>query len=503
MSKTAPDIQLPFIVYSRKDKKPVYQQVFESFKTAILNGSLKAGDRLPASRQLASGLGVSRNVLILAFEQLQIEGYIVSQTGKGSFVADNIRQRILPGVSPDEARSGSDKASMRRGRYNARFLEILSQPVTKANTILEEIVPFQISVPDPALFPFNAWITLAARVHRHMGTYHLGYHDSAGYGPLREVIANYIRVNRGVRCGPEHIIITNGSRQALWLLAQLLLQKGDQYWMENPGYHGADIAMKHTGASPCYIPATREYGMDIDFAISKFPHAKLAYLTPSHQYPLGGSMPLAKRQQLIRWAAKEHAWLIEDDYDSELQYTGRPIPSLQGMDDFDNVIYIGTFSKVLFPALRLAYVVMPTKEDAELFAICKGVCDRQHSLIDQMILTDFIKDGHYARMLKKMRLHNGQKLRYFLDLIRQYLAPYIDYLPPQAGMHLTCYLVKPEIAVAFFEKVKQAGLIVTSLRDFSHPPFDQEGFTLGYIAFSEKELKKGVLKLRDIFQACY
>jgi len=230
--------------------------------------------------------------------------------------------------------------------------------VLQRNIDREETAPFQTSQPAFDAFPFAIWSKLAGRVYRYLDFQHLGYEDAAGHLPLREAIADHLRVNRGVQCDASRILIVNGAQQALFLAAQLLLQPGDRFWIDDPGYVNARSTFLLHGGVACPIPVTAE-GTDIDYACQHYPEARLAYLTPSHQHPVGGTLPLAQRLKLLAWARDRRLWIIEDDYDSELRYRGKPIPSLQGLDTHGNVIYIGTFSKVLFPALRVAYMVLP------------------------------------------------------------------------------------------------------------------------------------------------
>ena len=235
----------------------------------------------------------------------------------------------------------------------------------------EEIIPFQTAVPAFDAFPHQTWIKIANRVYGSMAHLPLGYGDAAGYYPLREVIAQYVRTARAVQCEAEQILITTGSQQGLNMVADLLLKPGDEAWIEDPGYHGARAALVKAGVNLCPVSVGKE-GISIDEGIREFPKAKLVYLTPSHQYPLGGTLPLTERLKLLHWAYKKKMWILEDDYDSELRYNGRPIPSLQGLDKGKRVIYSGTFSKVLFPALRIGYLVLPTTEMLHLYVyVCQ------------------------------------------------------------------------------------------------------------------------------------
>jgi len=520
MSRASRQLSLPFIRIDRKMRRPVYQQLYDGLREAILDGRLRPGDRLPATRLIAEELGVSRNIVVMAFEQLGMEGYIQGRSGSGSFVAEEIPEGmenrkeagrgLRGGLTAEEEGGGKEVSGKRKGggkgsigegegrRLKGDFVETMERVILPRNTMREEILPFQTGQPAFDAFPFAVWSKLAARVYRYLDFQHLGYEDAAGYFPLREAIADHLRVNRSVECEADRILIVNGTQQALALCAQLLLRPGDRFWIDDPGYVNARAVFTLFGGEPCPIPVTGE-GLDIDYAIRHHPDGKLAYLTPSHQDPVGGTLPLAQRLRLLAWANEHRCWLIEDDYDSELRYHGKPIPSLQGLDTHGHVIYTGTFSKVLFPALRIAYMVLPDREIFQAFKSLKALNDRQSPLTDQLILTDFIKEGYFHRHLRKMRGIYSERLQCLLSELQAHLSDRLSFTDPSAGMHLAAYFSKPVDEVRLLRAAADRKLVLPSLREYTLGKYDRPGILLGYAAFSEEKIRKAVRVLAECF----
>ena len=487
---------MPYIKVDRASDVPLYQQLYEGVQKAILKGVLKTGDRLPATRLIAEELGVSRNIVVMAFEQLGMEGYIKSRSGSGSYV-EGAAPGLERGVGRGMGSAGVMEVKTSRLPGSA-FARTLEQVVLPRNTVREAIMPFQTGEPAFDAFPFGIWSKLAAKVYRYLDFQHLGYDDAGGHYPLREAIADHLRVNRGVRCDASRILIVNGTQQALALCAQLLLEPGDQFWIDDPGYVNARAVFRLFGGEACPVPVTPD-GTDVDFAIRHYPRARLAYLTPSHQDPVGGTIPLAQRQKLLAFAREQRLWLIEDDYDSELRYRGKPIPSLQGLDTDGSVIYIGTFSKVLFPALRVAYMVLPEGEVLSAFRSLKALNDRQPALTDQLILTEFIKEGHFHRHLRKMRMLYSLRLQCLLGELDTHLSDELTFTDPEAGMHLAAWFKRPVNEPALLQAVAEAGLVLPSLRDYTLGDYDRPGILMGYAAFSEEKIRRAVKVLQECF----
>jgi len=453
----------------------LYQQVYEQFREMIVKKRLRPGDRLPASRNLAKELGVSRVIISQAYELLLIEGYLVGKTGSGTFVAGKVPDTLLNAPAP----------------ANNKPKKITS--VIASGDKLD-IVPFQTGVPSIDAFPFKAWQQVAAKVLKNLKQYNLAYEDTLGYRPLREAIATYLRLSRAVHCEADQVVVVTGSQQGLNLITQCLLDKGDQVWMEDPGYPGASKCFANMGAQLCPVPV-QEDGLDFQYAIKHYPDAKLVYLTPSHQFPMGCTLSASKRKQLLQWAKQHDSWILEDDYDSEFRYEGRPLASLQGMDTGSRVIYCGTFSKVLFPGLRLAYIVLPSVSLINKFKQVKNSVDRQSPILDQAILSKFMEEGYFLRHIRKMRLLYAERQTILIKLLREYLGKSVHISAAPSGMQLLLWLPNNINLVKFNEAIAMHQLAVAFVNDYalehSRPPV----ISLGFTAFSKYKLKTGVEKL--------
>jgi GntR family transcriptional regulator/MocR family aminotransferase len=467
---------------------PLFRQLYARLKDAILQGTLAPGARLPATRELARQLGVSRQTVLAAYEQLTAEGYLRGGVGQGTFVdtalpapsAPASAGEVLPAPRPLPARGQAMASSMARVRHHAGLLRT-----------------FRISMPGLDLFPFETWRKLEAQ-HWRRRELPLGYDAAAGYAPLRELLCAYLSASRGVRCTPEQIVVTTGSQQALYLLAQLLLAPGEGVWLESPGYQGAAAPFEVAGARICPVPVDAE-GMDVAFAASRYPDAAMVFATPSHQLPLGVTMSLARRLDLLRWAESNRAWIVEDDYDSEYRYTGPPLASLQGLDRAGCVIYVGTLSKVLFPGLRLGYVVAPPSL-VEPLRQAKAVVDRHSPIVPQAVLADFIRQGHFARHIRRTREAYAERRAAMLDALDARLGGLLRCGPTDTGLdacvHLTGHVNEAQ-AVA---RAGEAGVDVRALSYFAHPLAGPEcavppGLLLGFSAFTPPQIRAGVARL--------
>ena len=368
---------------------PLYQQLYEKMREHILLGGFSPGEQVPSTRVLATDLGVSRNTILQAFEQLTAEGYLEGATGSGTYVARALPEQMVRASQP-VLPQGPTRAAVRRwSRFGSHITSndgMASRPVAYR--------PFQPGMPALDAFPFDIWTKLANR-YRKSGPYELfAYGNAAGYKPLRKAIASYLTVARGVCCDPEQVIVVSGAQQAMDLTARLLLDPGDSVWVEEPGYTGARIAFEAASAKLIPVPVADD-GLDVEKGMARNTKARLVYTTPSHQYPLGATMSVARRIELLNWAAQSGALILEDDYDSEFRYSSRPLPALQSLDQNGSVIYLGTFSKVLFPALRLAYLVVPP--------------DLVRGFLSAKKITDYhcpgTQSGHYRRVHDGRALH--------------------------------------------------------------------------------------------------
>jgi GntR family transcriptional regulator / MocR family aminotransferase len=478
MPKETAEINPAGIRLSKKSTTPLYRQVYEQFREMILSKRLRPGERLPASRNLAKELGVSRVIISQGYEQLMMEGYITGKTGAGTFVATTLPDSLLNAKQPAGQASKVTVAP-----------PLLEEPGDRV-----EIIPFQGGTPSLDLFPYKAWQQVGNKVLKALKSYHLGYDDTLGHWPLRTAIADYLRVSRAVKCEASQVIIVTGSQQGLNLVVETLLARGDKVWMEDPGYPGALSAFQAMEAEICPIPV-EEDGMDIDYAMKHYPNAKLAYLTPSHQSPLGRVLSQEKRRQLLKMATKHSIWILEDDYDSEFRYEGRPLASLQGLDTGGRVIYSGTFSKVLFPGLRLAYIVLPTLELVDQFKRIKNNLDRQSPIMDQLILAKFMEEGYFLRHIRKMRLLYAERQKILIRLLQEYLPGDLTPYAAPSGMHLLCYLSKKINVDILRREAAQHRLVISFVDTLKHAV--QPAIVLGYTAFSKYKLKMGVERLKE------
>jgi GntR family transcriptional regulator / MocR family aminotransferase len=472
-------LDLPALALDHAAATPLFRQLYDRLRAAILAGQLAPGARLPSSRSLAGDLGVSRNTVLGAFDQLVAEGYLVGRVGSGTRVAPTLPETLLhaPGprvpVSPERppaaaphtaaslgavpcaagaaapspamasspaaAHSAAVAGLPRRGPSRRGAL-LAATPVAVARALPPTARAFRAGLPGLDAFPFALWARLVARRARRLAATSglLDYADPAGYRPLREAIAAHLGATRAVRCEPEQVLVVAGSQHGLDLAARVLLDPGDRVWIEDPGYLGARGALVGAGARLVPVPVDDE-GLSVSAGERLAPDARLAYVTPSHQYPLGVAMSLARRLALLDWAGRADAWLLEDDYDSTYRYAGRPLAALQGLDRDGRVVYLGTFSKVLFPGLRLGYVVVPP-DLVEAFAAARALVDRHPPALDQLVLADFMAEGHFGRHLRRTRALYAERQATLVEEAGRHLDGRLEVAPAEAGMHLVGWL---------------------------------------------------------------
>lgn len=481
------------IVLRREAKEPIYLQLYEALRSLILSNRLRSGQRLPPSRIIAKELKVSRTTVILAFEHLLTEGYIEGKAGSGTFISEHIPERFFQ--SKKLSKSGLYKPSA--SRPISRRGQLIASNLLFHHSKNAEIIPFRPGIAAVREFPFDIWSRFSSRVFHQLPSQAFSYGHVNGYPPLRQAISDYLRAARGIDCESAQIIIVNGSQQALTIAAHLLLDPGDEAWVEDPGYLGAKEALKGAGVKLCPLPVDGE-GLVVKHGIKHYPHAKLVYITPSHQYPLGVSMSLARRFELLNWAAEHQSWIIEDDYDSEYRYAGRPISALQGIDKNHCVIYMGTFSKVLFPGLRLGYLVVPPFL-IDAFTGAKILNDRQSPILEQAILSAFIESGHFGRHIRKMRLLYQTRREALLDSVKTELDGAIQIQPSDTGLNVIGLLQGEYDDQAFSQLAQNRGIIAPALSSNAEEHLPPPGLVLGFAAFNEAEIKLGVQQLATCF----
>jgi len=472
---------------------PMFRQLYDAIKDGILTGKLPSTTQLPPTRALAHLLRVSRQTVLNAYSQLMAEGYLSGNVGKGTFVSDK-----LPGTLVSAQAEPMREPLRPLSTRGQRFIDIRS----KINTHDDKPRAFRIGMPGLDVFPFPVWARLEARRWRRP-SFQLGYTDPAGYRPLRELLAAYLSTSRGVHCSAEQIIVTSGSQQALFLIASLLLAPGDAAWVEDPGYRGTNGALHATEARVCPVPVDQE-GLCVELGAQHYPDAKLIYTTPSHQYPLGVTMSLRRRLDLLAWATRNKAWIVEDDYDSEYRYTGTPHASLQSLDKSGCVIYVGTLSKLLFPGLRLGYMVLPPPL-VKAFVNGKAVMDRHTSIVPQIVLAEFIAEGHFNRHIKRTREVYAERHAALLQALEHQVADHLDFGPVDAGMHVAVALKDQRDDHAIALQAQKHNVELRPLSQFyasmEEAPLRDgtpTGFLLGFASVLPAETRFGVSVLHKL-----
>ena len=479
------------LTLDRNAAAPLFRQLYGAVKDAVLRGTLRSGMQLPPTRELCRLMGVSRQTVLNAWDQLMAEGYLSGFVGKGTFIGSQL---------PVGARTPAPRGLMRplsaRGANYAGAMKYVGYHQGPVRA-------FRASMPGLDLFPFDVWSRLEARRWRRPD-HHMGYSDPAGYAPLRELLCVYLRAARGVNCTPGQIIMTSGSQQGLYLLCALLLDPGDKVWVESPGYQGASAPLFAMGAQVCTVPVD-EQGMDVAYGVARYPDAKMVLSTPSHQLPLGVTMSLQRRLELLRWAGANGAWIIEDDYDSEYRYTGPPLASLQGLDSADCTVYVGTLSKVLFPGLRLGYIVAPPAL-VEPIVRAKAALDRHNAIVPQMVLADFMGEGHFARHIKRTREAYAERRCALLDGIAARLGDQLRCGPADAGLDLCVFfqraLDQDQVArMALEQAVEARPLSYYASRVATPECATAPGLLLGFSSIKPAEIAHGLDVLEKVLRA--
>lgn len=454
------------------------ERVCSTLRSAIHSGALSAGQRLPSSRLLAADLQVSRVTTEAAYAQLEAEGYLQRRVGQGTFVAIQI-------VKPVAVRKMTGQL-----RLSQRGTSILQ---TGGCRDPQQPLPFAAGSPDLRAFPLKLWKQLTAQQLRVRGEKLLRYGDPQGYLPLREAIAGYVGQTRGVNCDAQQVIVLTSSQQALQLIATLLLDHGDKVWMEEPGYLGARNAFTSAGAH--LIPVNvDEAGLRPDSAL---PVPRLIYLTPAHHYPTGVALSLQRRLALLEMARREQSWIIEDDYDSEFHYDGQPMPAMQSQDRHGNVLYLGTFSKTLFPSLRLAYLIVPP-ELVTAFTTARTLYDGHSAQLMQAVTAEFIQQGHFAAHIRYMRQLYRSRRDWLLTLVEQRLKGFATPQPASGGLQLALWL-PPGQEASLTRQAQQLGVITPGLAaQFMTPQVRRDGWLLGFSALTPGEIGTAVDQLSKI-----
>ncbi|HEX7830564.1 MAG TPA: PLP-dependent aminotransferase family protein [Thermoanaerobaculia bacterium] len=479
---------LDLVLPPRAPRTPASRWLYDALRAEILEGRLRPGARLPATRDLATQYGLSRGTIVTAFELLAAEGYVEGSTGSGTFV-----NRVLP----DELLEAGHQSATRKTSATKMKRRIADLPAPFPPFAPRPIRAFRTDTSAVDLFPMPLWAQLTARRQRRASANMLLGCDAMGYRPLRDAVADYLTTSRGVRCTADQIAIVSSAQEALDLVARLVLQRGDRACIEDPGYPGASYVFEAAGAKVSAIPVDDE-GLQLRRAQMR--GARLVYVTPAHQFPIGATMSLPRRLALLEWARENGALIFEDDYDSEYRYSGRPIPALQGLDQHGLVLFSGTFSKVLFPSLRLAYLVVPPDLIAA-FDNAIALTKRHAALLEQAVLTDFIAEGHFGRHLRRMRQVYGERLSVLIEQARKRLDGLVEISAIEAGLQTVGWLAPGIDGEAVASAAASRNVEVTPLSRYSRRPLQRDGLQLGFAAVDADEIKRGVRELATLLES--
>ncbi|EHU1306628.1 PLP-dependent aminotransferase family protein [Acinetobacter baumannii] len=490
MARMAKVVELPSIAKIDKSKGKISAQLTQALREAVQSGDLQPGDPLPSSRELALTLGVARGTIIEAYDQLLAEGVFDSQPRTGTYVSHALIKTSVIQHSSKENKPNSISLT-KSARSYAKVLDEF-KPLPH--------VPFAVSVPVGRTQPSDIWRKFGNKYRSRGAGVPSGYGEPQGVLSLRIAIADYVRRSRSVHCEPEQIVITPGIQQSLYICSQILFEAKDEVWVEDPAYRGTTAIFEHTvqNIRMVRVPVDEE-GIQVETGIKLSKHARAAFVTPSHQYPLGMPMSLARRTALLAWAKQQNAWIIEDDYDSELRYNGQPFPSLQGMAP-DQVIYLGTFSKVLFPSLRLGYAVLP-KELVAPFCGLRVLIDRHPPAADQHVLAAFIQEGYLERHIRRTRNVYAEVREYIIGLIEKYIPQELAWLQPgDQGMHMVLWLAQHINDIDVASSAVDAGIAIKAIS----PTFSKErrrsGLIVGLGDFEPELMQQAIKKLSKIIQ---
>lgn len=459
----------------------LHQRLFRCLRNAITEGVIHSKTRLPASRDLAKEIQVSRNTVLATYEQLQAEGYLEAKTGHGTWVSENLPESFLN--PPIEKQRIGLRHSPRNYMLSQRGSQILGYAAASPH----QWGAFVPGVPDVTQFPHHIFSRIQSRLSREPEINHLIYSNAGGCAELRRALADYLRVARSVQCDPDQILITEGVHQAIDLVSRALSDIGDQVWIEDPAYWGMRNTLRINGLNIAPMP------VDADGIIpEQYPEhpPKLIFVTPSHQYPLGSHLSLDRRKLLLKIAKRYGSWIVEDDYDSEFRFSGQPYPALQGLESDAPVIYMGTFSKTIYPALRIGYLVVPKPLFSHLRVLSAELYRGGH-LLEQKALAEFIREGHYEAHIRRMRLLYGKRRAYLVNLIERYLGE--EYLHPynnESGLHLVLKLPDWCDDVAIASTALERGIKVRPLSQyFMHAHAHAErGLLMGFACVDEKDM---------------
>lgn len=477
---------------------PLYRQIYRAIREMILGGRLLAEDQLPVSRILARDLGVSRNVVLIAYEQLIAEGYAVGRIGSGTFVSAMIPDGIIRTAAPRHGEPLRRATLPRLSQYAQRIVAAPDSDAPIQSPTVRLRYDFAYYLASAEDFPADLWRRLLARRLRAL---ELDYSTVQGDPGLRQEIANYLRRSRAVDCETDQVLLVNGSQQALDLVARVLLDRGDGVVMEDPHYQGAREIFHAVGARILPVPVDRE-GIQIG-RLPRKGRVRLAYVTPSHQFPTGAILPLDRRLALLSWAERTGTYILEDDYDGEFRYEGRPVEAVQALDRSGRVIYTGTFSRILFPSLRMGYLVMP-RSLAKALSRAKWISDRHTSFLQQAALADFMREGYLDRVVRRMRVRNASRRQTLLRAIEKYFGDTVEIRGAAAGMHVLAHFreVRGSETGRLIAEAAAAGVGVYASAPYYLRPPERCELVLGYGSMPELDITAGICILAAVVEKC-
>jgi GntR family transcriptional regulator / MocR family aminotransferase len=466
---------------------PIFRQIYLQLRAAILGRRLSPGAKLASTRALAAELAVARSSVIAAYEQLLAEGYLSGRIGSGTYISADLPESLAESPPRRRGKSATALALTARARAYAAVAAAMpagdDRPFTTARALVDART-------------LEIWRKLAQHLFAGFDPIHRGYSDARGLPALRQVICDYLGAARGVRADPDQVIITSGSQQGTDIAMRVLLSPGDEVWVEDPGYGMTCAALEAARMRLKPVPVDGQ-GLVVRAGTRAAPKARAAFVTPSHQFPLGVVLAMSRRLDLLAWARETGAWIIEDDYHSEYRYAGRPLAALQGLDEADRVIYVGTFNKVLFPGLRLGYVVAP-RSLAQSFAGARALLDRQAPTLTQALAAEFMRQGHFAAHIRRMRLVYREQRDFLVGELRRRLAGALSVTAPEQGMQLVAFLAEERDDVALEARLRENGIVVRALSRMYRKASPRPGFLLGFTGYPTRVILPAVATLARV-----
>ncbi|MCB1096638.1 MAG: PLP-dependent aminotransferase family protein [Verrucomicrobiae bacterium] len=492
------------IQLDRRKKTPLHRQLYEGIRRAILESKLERGSALPATRSLAKQLNISRMTVVNAYDQLLAEGYLTAHAGSGTFVNCNLPDDVkMARFSFGSAEEGAAMAPISAGdsvqpKLSARGRRVAATDEGMRPTYKDQPALFSLGIPALDEFPLDVWTKICRDRGRAISIFGLTYQQASGWMPLRQAICEFTKLFRGIKCHPEQVFVTAGIQQAIDLTSRLLLDTGDTVLFEDPGYWRAREALKANGAALLPLPVDAN-GASIRSCGPPAESAKLIYITPSHQFPLGVTMSIERRIELLDWARRHDTAVIEDDYDSVYSYSQPPIPSLQGLDSSQRTFYMGSLSKLLFPALGMGYLIVPSSLVGAFESAFK-IVGRSPSLFMQQVVHDFIAHGHLERHMRRMRKIHEQRHSALIEAIDRFLPDKLQLVGAPAGLHRTARILIDQPDTVLIEKIANIGFKVQALSidSLTNSP-DHNGLVFGFGCGTPKDISAGIRRIAAVF----